>query len=124
MSADLAERLEVLSLTAISLSVLLMIQANPGVTQSELGRELGVKRANMAPLTAQFGERGLIDRQATDGRSQGLHLTAEGARLAAQAWSSVTANEASGVAHLTQAERAMLTGLLGRLRQQQPLGEP
>jgi DNA-binding MarR family transcriptional regulator len=116
MAADLADRLEALSLTAISLSVLLMIEANPGVTQSELARELGIKRANMAPLAAQFVERGLVDRQATDGRSHGLRLTAEGEHLAVQAWSSVTANEARFLALLARDDQQTLNGLLGRLR--------
>jgi DNA-binding MarR family transcriptional regulator len=118
MSADLAERLEALSLTTMSLSVLLMIEANPGVTQSELGRELGIKRANMAPLAAQFVERGLIDRRATDGRSHGLHLTTAGRHLAEQAWRSVIANETRFVALLTRDDQRTLNGLLGRLRRQ------
>src|SRR4051812_1971702 len=86
VGADLSERLDVLGLTVVSLSVLLLIEANPGVTQSQLGRLLAIKRANMAPLAAQFSNRGLIDREAADGRSHGLALTPEGAALAKQAW--------------------------------------
>ncbi|CAN5277372.1 hypothetical protein BH10PSE1_BH10PSE1_05310 [soil metagenome] len=123
MAGDLAERLEALSLTTISLSVLLMIEANPGVTQSELARELGIKRANMAPLAAQFAERGLIDRQATDGRSHGLHLTLNGRSLAADAWRSVAANEAQFMASLARGDRQALNRLLGRLRTRQPSAE-
>ncbi len=94
VAADLSERLEFLGLTVVSLSVLLLIEANPGITQSQLGRMLAIKTANMAPLAAQFTSRRLIARQAADGRSHGLQLTPDGKFLAKQAWACVEANEA------------------------------
>ncbi|MBJ7484758.1 MarR family transcriptional regulator [Brevundimonas sp.] len=120
MASDFAERLDPLTLTVISLSVLLMIEANPGITQSEIGRELGIRRANMVPLTAQFAERGLVVRHRADGRSHGLHLTPKGADLARDAWVACAANETRFAAALSEAEQHTLIGLLEKLRRLPP----
>lgn len=117
MAADLGRRLDGLSLTGMSLSVLLMIEANPGVSQSELARHLQIKRANMTPLTAQFARRGLIERRATDGRSHGLRLTEAGRRLAEAAWASVAENETLFLSRLPGERRDHLFDLLVALRQ-------
>ena len=93
VSSDLAERLESLGLTVVSLSLVLLIEANPGVTQSQLGRLLAIKRANMAPMTAQLLKRSLVARHAADGRSQGLLLTDDGKALARQGWAAVGESE-------------------------------
>jgi DNA-binding MarR family transcriptional regulator len=76
--ADFAQRLAPLGIRSTEAAVLMLIAANPGVTQSLLGKALAVKRANMAPLIARLEERGLLARAAVDGRSQGLALTAAG----------------------------------------------
>jgi DNA-binding MarR family transcriptional regulator len=120
MGADLGKRLEDLSLTGMSLSVLLMIEANPGVSQSELARHMDVKRANMTPITAQFADRGLIERKATDGRSHGLLLTSAGRDLARLAWECVAANERRFLSRLSESEQAEARRILIALRQQQP----
>ena len=112
---DLNAHLEALSLSLISLSVLLTIEANPGVTQSELCRRLGVKRANMTPLVFQFERRELIERLAADGRSQSLRLTPGGQKLAASAHRVVSANEAAFLCALTAEEQAALRTALASL---------
>lgn len=66
------------NLTHTASSFLILVEANPGITQSTIGKILSIKRANIAPLTSEMEERGLIRREAVDGRSQGLYLTAEG----------------------------------------------
>ncbi len=116
MASDLGERLESLDLTLTGLSVLLMIEANPGVRQTELSKALGIKSANLAPLVAAFAARGLIDRNPTDKRSHGLGLTAAGRDLARRAWSRVRENEARFSICVSTEERAMLRGLLASLR--------
>ena len=116
VAADLGERLADLSLTMTNLSVLLMIQANPGVTQTELGKALGIQRANLAPMTATFAGRGLIQRDQTDGRSHGLSLTDAGADLTARAWDHVRANEMYLLHRLSDVQRAAVVGLLQSLR--------
>jgi DNA-binding MarR family transcriptional regulator len=85
LTAELGHRLGALELRIADMSILLLIEANPGITQSELGRMLDIQRANMTPMTAKLSERGLIAREAVDGRSQGLALTVAGKALAEQA---------------------------------------
>jgi DNA-binding MarR family transcriptional regulator len=59
-------------------SVLILIGANPGARASDVGRELGIQRANMTPLVAGLERRGLLKREPVDGRSHGLRLTPVG----------------------------------------------
>ena len=72
--ADLADRLSVLDLRPAEATVLLVIDANPGATLSEIGRLLRIASANMTPLIARLEARNLIEREPMDGRSQGLML--------------------------------------------------
>lgn len=119
MGGDLGQRLEALSLTGMSLSVLLMIEANPGVSQSELARQMDIKRANMTPITAQFDDRGLIERVATDGRSHGLRLSSAGRDLVRRAWSCVVANERKFLSRLSESEQSQAARILIALARKQ-----
>jgi len=103
--ADLADGLEPLGLRPADATVLLAIRINPGITQSELGRMLAIKRANMVPLVAGLEARGLVARAAVNGRSQALTLTAAGERLAGEAHAETDANEARCFPGLSAAER-------------------
>jgi DNA-binding MarR family transcriptional regulator len=85
LTAKLSRRLATLDLRIADMSILFFIEANPGITQSELGRLLDIQRANMTPITAKLGARGLISRATVDGRSQGLELTSAGAALSLKA---------------------------------------
>lgn len=118
MGSDLGQRLEAHSLTGISLSVLLMIEANPGVTQSDLARQMQVKRANMTPITAQFADRGLIERLAADGRSHGLRLTAAGHELVKLAWDCVLENERKFLSRLSESDQTQARRILASLREE------
>ena len=80
--ADLATRLSVLDLRPAEASVLLVIDANPNATLSEVGRLLRIASANMAPIVARLEGRDLIEREPVDGRSQALVLTPPGRVLA------------------------------------------
>ncbi len=85
MMADLGAELAELELRVTEMSVLLVIDENPDITQSEIGRVLAIQRANMVPLTTQLERRGLIRRGATIGRAQALRLNSSragpGARM-------------------------------------------
>jgi DNA-binding MarR family transcriptional regulator len=82
MLEDLVAALNDLDLRPTSASALLLIGANPGITQSRIGQILAIERANMVPMTANLTQRLLLTRSRTDGRSHGLHLTDEGKRVA------------------------------------------
>jgi len=77
-ATELAARLTPLDLRQSDASLLMLVAANPGATASALGRELDIQRANMVPLLKRLEDAGLIGREAIDGKSQGLTLTAAG----------------------------------------------
>lgn len=81
----LAGGLQALDLRASEASALLVIEANPGITQSEIGRLLDIAGANMAPLMRRLHERDLVERNPVDGRSHALYLSAAGHALSAKA---------------------------------------
>ncbi|MFM2099658.1 MAG: hypothetical protein RLZZ366_1197 [Pseudomonadota bacterium] len=111
-SAELRQRLAPLDLRMTDVSILLLIQANPGVTQSELGRMLDIKRANMTPIAAKLAERDLIARQQVDGRSHGWALTAAGVTLMAQAQKIISTFERALVERVPTEHRAHILPVL------------
>ena len=58
--------------------MMMLIEANPGITASALGRHLDIQRANMVPILKRLEDAGLIERAPIDRKSQGLALTAAG----------------------------------------------
>src|SRR5207342_2798801 len=61
-------------------SVLVVIEANPGLSQADLAERLGIERARLVRLLDELEKRGLIQRQSSplDRRSHALVLTREG----------------------------------------------
>ncbi len=110
-----AARLVGLDLRPAEASVLLVIGANPGATQSEIGRLLGIASANMAPLAARLVKRDLIVRQAVDGRSHGLTLSDVGRRVAQKVRKVIDELEADLLARIPEADRAAFLKVLGIL---------
>lgn len=82
---ELNQRLAMFGLHHTDVSLLLLIEANPGITQSEAGRILGIQRANMVTFVNRLQKPGWIERRQVDGRSQGLSLSAAGVRIAERA---------------------------------------
>jgi DNA-binding MarR family transcriptional regulator len=103
---DFAARIEPLGLRVSELSALLLIDANPGITASRIGRALDIQRANMVPLIARIEKSGLVLREPIDGKSHGLRLTKAGSQKLDQARSIIEAFEADLVARVPQEHRA------------------
>ena len=78
---SLARGLRPLDLRPAEASVLMVIESNPNISQSEIGRMLDIAGANMAPLVGRLEKRELVERRPVDGRSHGLQLTAAGRAL-------------------------------------------
>jgi len=91
--ADLAGTLAPYDLRPTDASVLFVIAGQPGVTQSQIGRALAIKRANMVPIIAMLESRGIVEREPVDGRSQGLVLTPAGQALHDRAIATVRDHE-------------------------------
>src|SRR5687768_13245455 len=85
MMGDVVEALRPLDLSVGEASLLILIGANPGCRQSDVGRALEIKRANLTPLLARMKARGLVADTPIDGRSLSLTLTQKGTALEAQA---------------------------------------
>ena len=91
--AELTPKLSELHLRLTEATVLIAILHNPNITQSEVGRMLGIASANIAPLIGRLDERGLIQRNPFDGRSHGLDLTEAGRELATDEFDIVQTHE-------------------------------
>ncbi|MGV3512215.1 MAG: MarR family winged helix-turn-helix transcriptional regulator [Novosphingobium sp.] len=59
-------------------AVLLVIEANPGITQSSIGRMLKIQRSNIAPMVSRLVERGWLERRPGKGKTIGMFLTEAG----------------------------------------------
>jgi DNA-binding MarR family transcriptional regulator len=112
---DLVRTLEDLDLRPTTTSIVLLVAANPGVTQSRIGQFLAIERANMVPMTAKLVKQGLLTRAPADGRSHGLHLTEEGRKVAATLRKRIAAHEAPFWKGLGSPERAALLKFLKSL---------
>jgi DNA-binding MarR family transcriptional regulator len=105
-----------LGLTPGRFGMLVLIEANPGVTQSALARAVGLDRSTLVALLDQLEDRRLVARrQGEDRRTNGLWLTAAGQRSLGKMKRRVAAHEARVAARLTRAERELLLGALRRL---------
>jgi len=91
--ADLNRRLAPLGLRHAGVAMLMLIEARPGITQSQAGRILDIQRANMVPFVARLEALGVIRRKRVDGRSQALELTSRGRVLLERARRVVQAHE-------------------------------
>ena len=91
--ADLNRRLAPLGLRHAGVAMLMLIEARPGITQSQAGRILDIQRANMVPFVVRLETLGVIRRKRVDGRSQALELTSRGRVLLERARRVVQAHE-------------------------------
>jgi DNA-binding MarR family transcriptional regulator len=102
----LAKRLESVELTPTEASVLVVIGSNPGITQSEIGRMLGIVSANMTPLVSGLEERELVKRLPIDKRSFGLRATRRGAQTADRAFAMMQEQEEALIQSVPAKNRA------------------
>ncbi|MGQ9369534.1 MarR family winged helix-turn-helix transcriptional regulator [Azospirillum sp. ST 5-10] len=98
-------------------SVLVVIERNPGLKQSQVSKVLSIKRTNFVPLLDSLEARGLVKRKpaAGDRRSYALHLTPKGRALTARLTALWEQHEARVRERLGEDGRARLFDLLGRL---------
>lgn len=104
-------------LRKVELSVLTLIDANPGVTASQLAVALAVTPPNITMWLDRMDGRGLVERErsAVDRRAQHLRTTALGSNLARQATQRLAEVEQATLAGLSPGERVMLTELLHKV---------
>jgi DNA-binding MarR family transcriptional regulator len=110
--AELNQLLEPLKLRHADVAFLLLIEATPGISQSEAGRILEIQRANMVPFVSRLERRGLLERTKVDGRSQALRLTAAGRAMLAKARRIIGSFETSLMNRVPEKMRPMVLPIL------------
>lgn len=98
------------------IGMLLLVEANPGVTQSRLAQAVGRDRSTMVGVLDSLEGKGLIERRkGADRRTNGLWLTRAGRALLARAKRAIALHEQRVAARLSVAERTTLLQLLARI---------
>ena len=96
--------------------MLLLIDANPGVTQGRLARAVGLDRSTMVGVIDALESRRLLERRrGDDRRTNCLWLTSIGRAFVARLKKRIEAHERRLAGHLTAAERNQLLALLEKL---------
>jgi DNA-binding MarR family transcriptional regulator len=114
MSA-LAEELDPLGLNPSEASLIMLIGANPGCTQSAISRAQRAKPANLVPLINQLGAVGALERVPGRGRAIALSLTPKGRDLHDKARVVFERHEARIGRGLPQDKRAEMIAMLRRI---------
>ena len=107
-SAELGAQMGEIGLRQVDASVLMLIEQNPRVTASALGRQLDIQRANMVPLLKRLEDAGHISRIPIDGKSQGLELTPGGMAHLAKAKAIITQFENNLLSRIPEQHREHL----------------
>ena len=94
MMTELGTALAGAGLRPVEGTILILVGANPGCIQSDLGRMLGIKRANMVPLISALLARGYLEKSPVDGRSLALTLSDAGEAMRRQVDAIMDAHEA------------------------------
>jgi DNA-binding MarR family transcriptional regulator len=115
--AHFEQRLAHLNITPGQLGLLVMISANPGITQVALARAVGIERATLGEFIDRFEGEKLVERRGLigDRRSYALHLTRRGQDFLDSAIPTAMAHESEFTDHLTANERATLLRLLAKM---------
>ena len=114
---DFAATMGRFDLTQRQSAVLILIGANPAISQTGLARFLDTDRATMMAMIDRLQDRGLIERRTANGdrRAQALFLTAEGEKTCADLKRSIRAHERPFVGRYSPKELDTLIALLSRL---------
>ncbi len=115
--ADFARSMTGIDLTPGQFGVLARIAANPGLSQSALGRAVGIERSSVVAVIDRLEKRKLVVRGKAEGdrRANALSLSDEGARLFRDASRRVRAHERRIARGLTPAEARTLATLLRKI---------
>lgn len=114
---DFDAEMKQLGLTPGQLGALFLIEANRGLSQSELGSALGIDRSSVVPLIDRLQKRGWVRRaaRASDRRAHALELAPAGVALLGRLLPRLEAHEARIAAALQPAERKQLFALLAKV---------
>jgi len=106
-----------LDITPPRFTALVIVGANPGVSQTLLGETLGIARSGAMMLTDWMQASGFVERRRRpdDGRAWGLHLTTRGEALVKRMKRRVLEEEQRRTARLGAGNHRKLVALLKKL---------
>lgn len=124
--ADFNQTLAELKLRPGQFAVLILIDQNPGASQSSVSAALGIQKANFVSTIADLEKRGLVRRRksASDARTYSLGLTPAGASVLRLASKLQSQHEARVIEQIGSAGRQQLLTLLHKLAQLPRGAEP
>jgi DNA-binding MarR family transcriptional regulator len=116
---DFIRTLAAIDIRPAQYSVLVVIAANPGLSQSDLADMLGIERARLVRLLDKLEKRDMTQRlnSRTDRRSHALRLTREGHKTLKRAKTLAALHEARLVEKLGAEQRRMLIDVLQQFEQ-------
>ncbi|HSV58316.1 MAG TPA: MarR family transcriptional regulator [Variovorax sp.] len=96
---------------------LFILARNPGISPTQFGAAMALDGAMTSLLLAALERRGLLKREKSteDGRARIITLTKEGTAMITKLRRTVSRVDGAFTAGLSEAERAQLLGLMGRL---------
>ena len=113
--ADFADAVDGAGISPGLFGILVIIDANAGLTQQALADAAHLDRSTMVTVIDKLEHRKLVERRAADRRSNGLFLTAAGATLLRSLRRKVAQHERRVVQNLSERERSQLVSLLQRI---------
>ena len=115
--SDLNDALAELELRPLQFTLLLMVEENPGASQSGVCEALGIQKTNSVATMSELERRGFIVRRRSesDARSYQLHLTAKGKRMVQRAGEVQSSHERRLIERIGLDGRDQLLRLLGKL---------
>jgi DNA-binding MarR family transcriptional regulator len=117
MFAAFHEATRGMGVTPPRFTALVVIGANPGLSQSVLGNVLGIARSGAMLLASRFEAQGWVERRhrPDDGRAWGLYLTPRGENVVQKMKRRVAATDRKRSNILSPRERRELLRLLAKL---------
>jgi DNA-binding MarR family transcriptional regulator len=111
---DFLQTLAPLKIRPAQYSVLSVIEANPGSSQSDVADFLGIERARLARMLDRLEKRGYAERRASprDRRSHALYLTRDGQKALKRIKALAAQHEAHLAAKLGPEKRQIMIDLL------------
>lgn len=113
--ADFADTVDGAGISPGLFGILVIIDANPGLTQQALANAAHLDRSTVVTVIDKLEHRELVERRAADRRSNGLFLTAAGTKLLRGLRRKVARHEQRVVQNLSDGERSQLVSLLQRI---------
>ena len=100
-------------------SVLILVETNPGISQVDLGNQLGMDRATTMAVIDKLHNRKLLQRNksSVDRRKHELNLTKSGKLVLRRLKRDIQTHENQLTKHLTGKDKKLLNNLLKQIRE-------